>query len=159
MIVGKFRKKAREILFKTLYSYDLKGGNLKEILEDYIQEFKKANRGKISKKTLEYAYSIAEGLEKHLDEIDRIIEEHLKGWRLKRLGYPERALLRLGTYELLFADIPDKGRVFIDILDLAKCYLTDEESLKFINGVLSSIYNEYKEKSEVLTTKTEENKD
>ncbi len=151
MKTGKHRKKAREILFKTLYSYDLNGGNLKDTLQYYIEDFKKSNNGKIDQKVLEYSYSIAEGIEKHLDEIDQLIETHLHGWRLKRLGYPERALLRLGAYELAFADIPDKGRVFIDILDLAKCYLTDEEALKFINGVLSGIYKDITREKEFIT--------
>ncbi|WP_457639724.1 transcription antitermination factor NusB [Persephonella sp.] len=136
---GKYRKKAREILFRTLYTYDLKGGDIFEILEEHIKEI----RDHISPETLEFAYSIAKGITDFLDEIDRIIQENLNNWRLERLGYPERALLRLGTYELVFSDVPDKGRVFIDILDLAKCYLDSEDSLRFINGVLSSIYKKH----------------
>jgi len=137
----KYRKKAREILFRALYAYDIRGGDLLDILEEHIEDFKK-NRGKLSKRTVEYAYSIAKGIQKHLSEIDKIINEHLEGWRIERLGFPERALLRLGAYELVFSDVPDKGRIFIDILDLVKCYLTDENSLKFINGVLSGIYKD-----------------
>ncbi|NPA51880.1 MAG: transcription antitermination factor NusB [Aquificae bacterium] len=154
MKVGKYRKKAREILFKTLYSYDLKGENLSDILKYYIEEFKRDNKGKINTKTVEYANSIAKGIEKHLKEIDKIIERHLKGWRLERLGYLERALLRLGTYELVFSDIQDKGRVFIDILDLAKCYLPEEDSIKFINGVLSGIFKKITKKYQSDKRKT-----
>jgi len=136
---GKYRKKAREILFRTLYTYDLTGGDFFEILEEHIKDI----RPHLDEKVLQYTYSIAKGILDNLEDIDKIIQEHLNHWRLERLGYPERALLRLGTYELVFSDIPDKGRVFIDILDLAKCYLNNEESLKFINGVLSSIYKKY----------------
>jgi N utilization substance protein B len=136
---GKFRKKAREILFKALYSYDLKGGDIFEIIEEHIKE----TGDKFSPEIMEYVYSIAKGIVDSIEDIDRIISESLKGWRLERLGYPERALLRLGTYELIFSDIPDKGRVFVDILDLAKCYIDNEDTLKFINGVLSSIYKKY----------------
>ncbi len=138
---GKYRKKAREILFRTLYTYDLKGGDIFEILEEHIKDI----RNELSPEVLEYAYSIAKGIMDALEDIDKILRENLKGWRLERLGYPERALLRLGTYELVFSDVPDKGRVFIDILDLAKCYLDNEDSLKFINGVLSTIYKKYQQ--------------
>ncbi|WP_029519902.1 transcription antitermination factor NusB [Persephonella sp. IF05-L8] len=138
---GKYRKKAREILFRTLYTYDLKGGDIFEILEEHIKDI----RDELSPEVLEYAYSIAKGIMDALEDIDKILRENLKGWRLERLGYPERALLRLGTYELVFSDVPDKGRVFIDILDLAKCYLDNEDSLKFINGVLSTIYKKYQQ--------------
>lgn len=138
----RYRKKAREILFRALYTYDLKGGDIFEILEEHIKDI----RSQLSEKVLEYIYSTAKGIIDILPEIDQIIQENLKDWRLERLGYPERALLRLGTYELVFSDIPDKGRVFIDILDLAKCYIDNEDTLKFINGVLSSIYKKYSNK-------------
>ncbi len=143
--MGRFRKKAREIAFRTLYTYDLKGGDIFEILEEHIKDV----RDKLSPQTLDYAYKLVKNTEEHLDEIDKIIKEHLKNWRFERLGYIERALLRLGTYELIFDDeVKDKGRVFIDILDLTDCYLNNPDSVKFINGVLSAIYKEYKKDEE-----------
>ncbi len=154
--MGRFRKKAREIAFRTLYTYDIKGGDVFEILEEHIKDI----RDKLSQKTIEYAYNIVKGVEEHLFEIDEIIRKHLKNWRLERLGYIERALLRIGTYELVFADeVKDKGRVFIDILDLTDCYLNNPDSIKFINGVLSAIYNDYKEKDVLEHKNEEENND
>ncbi len=151
--MGKFRKKAREIAFRTLYTYDLKGGDIFEILEEHI----KGVRDKLSQKTIDYAYRIVKGVEEHLNEIDELIKNHLKNWRLERLGYIERALLRVGTYELVFDEnVKDKGRVFIDILDLTDCYLNNPDSIKFINGVLSAIYKETKK--DVLEHKNNEEK-
>ncbi len=145
-MIGKFRKKAREIALKTLYAYDLhkKEADINELLESIIADIRK----ELSPETLEYAYSIVNGVVEHLGEIDEIIQKYLEDWRLERLGSIERALLRLGTYELLFANVPDKGRVFIDLLDLAKCYGLDDEALKFINGVLSNIYKNEKVRKE-----------
>ncbi|RMD45173.1 MAG: transcription antitermination factor NusB [Aquificota bacterium] len=140
--MGRFRKKAREIALRTLYTYDILGdGDIFQILEDHIKDVRK----NLSSKTIEYAYSIVKGVEEHLDEIDELIKSHLKNWRLERLGYLERALLRIGTYELVFSNIEDKGRVFMDILDLTDCYLNNKDTIKFINGVLSAIYNDTKE--------------
>jgi len=136
---GRYRKKAREIIFKTLYTYDLNNGDIFDILEEHIKEIRK----NLSPEVIEYAYSLAKGITDAIDDVDRIINDNLKGWRIERLGYPERALLRLGTYELIFSEVPDKGRVFIDILDLAKRYINSEETMKFINGVLSSIHKKY----------------
>ncbi len=153
--MGRFRKKAREIAFRTLYTYDLKGGDIFEILEEHIKDV----RDKLSPQTIEYAYKLIKNIEEHLDEIDEIIKKHLKNWRFERLGYVERALLRLGTYELIFDDeVKDKGRVFIDILDLTDCYLNNPDSVKFINGVLSAIYKEYKKEKEEKES-TSENQD
>ncbi len=154
--MGRYRKKAREIAFRTLYTYDLKGGDIFEILEEHIKDV----RNKLSPQTIEYAYNIVKGVEEHLSEIDEIIKQYLKNWRLERLGYIERALLRIGTYELVFADeVKDKGRVFIDILDLTDCYLNNQDSIKFINGVLSAIYNDFKKKDVLEHKNTEENLD
>ena len=141
-MIGKFRKKAREIALKVLYAYDInkEDKDINEILEDIIKDI----RSEISENTLKYTYTLVNGIQDNLDEIDEIIQGHLKEWKLERLGYIERALLRIGTYELIFLDTPDKGRVFTDILDLAKCYSLDENAIKFINGVLSSIYKDYK---------------
>jgi N utilization substance protein B len=143
-MVGRFRKKAREIALKTLYAFDMKKEeDINKILEDIISDI----RSKISEKTLHYAYQIVNGVYDHLDEIDEIIQKYLKNWRLDRLGYIERALLRIGVYELIFSDIPDKNRVFVDILDIAKCYNLNEKAIKFINGILSSIYKDFKAQS------------
>ena len=144
--IGRYRKIAREIDFRTLYSYDFrKDDDIFQIFEEHIEGIRK----EVPEESIKYGYKI---LDKYLDvsdDVDEILEEHLEKWRLKRLGYPERAFLRLGTTELLFLDIPDKGRVFIDILDLANCYIGTEESLRFINGVLSSIYKKHsKDKAE-----------
>jgi len=138
--LGRYRKIAREIDFRTLYSYDFrKDEDIFQIFEEHIEDVRKD----IPEEAISYGYKV---LGKYIDvndEVDEILEEHLERWKLKRLGYPERAFLRLGTTELLFFDTPDKGRVFIDILDLANCYIGTEESLRFINGVLSSIYKKH----------------
>ncbi len=149
--VGRFRKIAREIAFRTLYSYDFrKEDDIFQIAEEHISDI----RNEIPQDALEYTYQILDTYQDINENIDEIIEEHLEKWRLKRLGYPERAFLRLGTTELLYLDIQDKGRVFMDILDLVNCYIGTEDSIRFINGVLSSIYRNYsldkKEAEEIL---------
>ncbi|WP_461828804.1 transcription antitermination factor NusB [Aquifex sp.] len=143
----KHRKKARELAFLTLYAWDLRGENPKEIYEEFVKE------RRISKEIVRiYSQRLLEAVQKNLPEIDATIEEFLKGWSFDRLGYVERNALRLGVAELLYLNPPDPGRVFIDILDIVKKY-ADEKSAKFVNGVLSAIYKSksapQKEKDEV----------
>ena len=128
------RKKARELAFLTLYAWDLRGENPKEIYEEFVKE------RRISKEIVRsYSQRLLEAVHKHLPEIDATIEEFLKGWSFDRLGYVEKNALRLGVAELLYLQPPDPGRVFIDILDIVKKY-ADERSAKFVNGVLSAIF-------------------
>jgi N utilization substance protein B len=138
--MSKYKKRARELVFRVLYTSDI----TKKSIEEVYQEYLKRLRGQLSPKTIEYSNEIIKNLLKHIKEIDEIISTNLKNWRMDRLGYPERALLRLGTYELLFEPNKAKGRIFIDILDLTNCYLSSRETVKFINGILNTIYKSYK---------------
>ncbi len=138
--MSKYKKRARELAFRVLYTSDLSGKPIEEVYQEYLKRLK----GQLSPKTVEYTDEIIKNLIKHKKEIDEIISKNLKNWRFERLGYPERALLRLGTYELLFEPIKAKGRIFIDILDLTNCYLSSRETIKFINGILNTIYKSYR---------------
>ncbi len=139
--MSKYKKRARELVFRVLYTSDITGKGIEDVYLEYLNRLK----GQLSPKTVEYSNEIIKNLKNHTKEIDEIISKNLKNWRLERLGYPEKALLRLGTYELLFEPVKAKGRIFIDILDLTNCYLSSKESIKFINGILNSIYKNYKQ--------------
>ncbi len=139
--MSKYKKRARELAFRVLYTSDISKKDIEEVYQEYLNKL----RGQLSPKTIQYSNEIIKNLKKHLKEIDEIISKNLKNWRLERLGYPEKALLRLGTYELLFEPTKAKGRIFIDILDLTNCYLSSKETIKFINGILNTIYKNYKQ--------------
>lgn len=81
------------------------------------------------------------GVGSHLDRIDGLISRHAIGWALDRMPAIDRALLRMGTYELLErADVPT-GVVLSEAVELAGGYSTDESG-RFVNGVLSAIAGE-----------------
>ncbi len=67
-----------------------------------------------------------------------MIDEHLKEWDLQNIGNIERAILRLGTYELLYTDL-DSAVVINEAIELAK-KLCSDTGPKFINGVLDAVY-------------------
>ncbi|OGX80328.1 transcription antitermination factor NusB [Exiguobacterium sp. SH4S7] len=84
-----------------------------------------------------YEQLVVETLEKK-DEIDALLIENLKNWRLDRLGNVERTILRMATYELLYVEtIPDKVTIN-EAVELAKSF-ADEEAAKLVNGVLGNI--------------------
>ncbi|TCP46264.1 NusB antitermination factor [Tamaricihabitans halophyticus] len=86
----------------------------------------------------EYTATLVEGVGTHLTRIDELLAEHAEGWSLQRMPPLDLAVLRLGTYELLWAtDVPDP--VAIDeAVHLAKTLSTDD-SPRFVNGVLGRI--------------------
>lgn len=80
---------------------------------------------------------LIEGVTKNQDAIDEAIKPHLKQWTLERLTKIDRVLLRLAVYELIYTDVPDKVAVN-EAVNLSKEY-GDDDSYKFINGVLSEV--------------------
>ncbi|MEJ2857265.1 MULTISPECIES: transcription antitermination factor NusB [unclassified Saccharothrix] len=86
----------------------------------------------------DYTVGLVEGITAHRSRIDDLISEHSEGWTLQRMPGVDRAVLRVGLYELLWAaDVPDA--VAIDeAVELAKQLSTDD-SPRFVNGVLGRI--------------------
>jgi N utilization substance protein B len=86
----------------------------------------------------DYTVELVEGVTARRAEIDTLIAEHAEGWSLQRMPAVDRAVLRLGTYELLWcADVPPA--VAIDeAVELAKTLSTDD-SPRFVNGVLAKL--------------------
>ncbi|WP_086823454.1 transcription antitermination factor NusB [Allokutzneria sp. NRRL B-24872] len=86
----------------------------------------------------DYTITLVEGVRDNAARIDQLISEHAEGWNLNRMPAVDRAILRIGLYELLWAaDVPDA--VAIDeAIELAKTLSTDD-SPRFVNGVLGRI--------------------
>ena len=86
----------------------------------------------------EYAFELVEGVTKHRTEIDSILAEYAEGWTLDRMPAVDRAVLRIGTYELIFApDVPD-GVAISEAVELARELSTDA-SPGFVNGLLARV--------------------
>jgi transcription antitermination protein NusB len=73
----------------------------------------------------------------HLDEIDSVLEAQSTDWRVERMPAVDRAILRLGVYELRYTDTP-VGVVLAEAVKLANEYST-ADSGRFVNGVLARI--------------------
>lgn len=88
----------------------------------------------------DYTIALVEGVTAHRGQIDEVLSEHTQGWTLERMPMVDVAVLRVGVYELLWAnDVPDP--VAIDeAVGLAK-ELSTEDSPRFVNGVLGRIGN------------------
>jgi N utilization substance protein B len=86
----------------------------------------------------DYTISLVEGVTGRRARIDELLTEHAQGWTLDRMPPVDLAVLRVGVYELLWAeDVPDP--VAIDeAVGLAKELSTDD-SPRFVNGVLGRI--------------------
>jgi transcription antitermination factor NusB len=86
----------------------------------------------------EYTATLVRGVTEQQAELDVVIHEASRHWAMFRMPPVDRAILRIATWELLFADdIPDSVAIN-EAVAIAKDY-GGQDSPKFINGVLGHI--------------------
>lgn len=88
----------------------------------------------------DFAAGLIVGVSGRIEEIDALIERFSVGWPLARMPAMDRALLRLGIYELMADEVP-VGVCISEAVELAKRYSTDD-SHRFINGMLARVAQE-----------------
>jgi transcription antitermination protein NusB len=85
-----------------------------------------------------YAVDVVRGVGDHMAELDKWISEYARDWTIDRMPALDRALLRMGVFELLYrTDVPT-GAVISEAVELAQRFSTDESS-RFVNGMLARI--------------------
>jgi transcription antitermination protein NusB len=133
------RHLARSIVLQSLYEWDFfdQKKDLTEILERNMTEFGPG----IDEP--EFVWNLMNKIIDHRKEIDNVIIKAAPEWPLKQISIVDRNALRIGLYELLFADkdeIPSKVAIN-EAIELAKNF-GGNNSGKFINGVLGTVYKE-----------------
>ncbi len=94
-----------------------------------------------SEKNTEFFTRLVTGVWRYRCEIDIIIKEHSNNWKIHRISYVDRNILRIAVFEMIYCkDIPSRVSIN-EAVDLGKRFGT-EESGAFINGILDSIYLE-----------------
>ena len=86
----------------------------------------------------EYASRIVSGVEAERSRVDALIQKHLEGWTLERLGVLERAILRVASYELLREEEVPVAVVVAEAVGLAKRFCSVEAG-SLVNGVLGGL--------------------
>lgn len=139
------RHHARAIAMQSLFEWDFNGGqeSLDDILAKNLSEFGH------ELKDSEFAKQLAVGVKENLADIDEIIVKNAPEWPLDQLDKVDKAVLRLGIYELMFLkDVPPKVAIN-EAVELAKSY-GGESSGKFLNGVLGTLYKQLFPEGETL---------
>ncbi|MDT0181322.1 transcription antitermination factor NusB [Microbacterium sp. ARD31] len=127
----KARKRALDILFQS----DVRGEELTTII---AAEARRAAGEPAREASWLYAREIVDGISDNRDEIDEQITTFSKDWTLARMPAVDRALLRIGAWEILYNDEVPTGVAIDEAVELAKEFSTDESGA-FIHGVLARI--------------------
>ena len=133
------RVKSREYLLQLAYQMEITSETALETFNSFMEN------EDISKDDLDLAYikSGLLGIEENKEKLDSLIESQLVKWKLNRISKVNLSILRISTYEILFAeDVP--GKVSInEAIELCKKY-SDNKSVSFINVVLDKVYKNIK---------------
>ena len=139
------RHLARSIAMQSLFEWDFRvhehavtESDLAEIIARNKKEF-----GEGLEEEYPFIDRLVEGAIKNQKKIDAVIEKAAPAWPIDQITAVDRAVLRLGLYELLFGsrdEVPPKVAIN-EAIELAKAFGGDSSG-KFVNGVLGTVYRE-----------------
>lgn len=122
------RRTAREKALQALFQIDVSQADPQDAIQHVLEEEQNDT----------FLSQLVEGVVHHKDEIDQLIVAHLEKWSLERLANVDRNLLRMAVFELKYLpDVPPKV-VMNEAIEIAKRF-SDDQSSRFVNGVLSKI--------------------
>jgi transcription antitermination protein NusB len=133
------RRVARECALQMLYELDVGKHSKDEILRTYWQ------MNEHPPKVRAFAEQLFEGTVLRLKEIDKVIQQHAKNWRLVRMAVVDRNVLRLAVFEFFSGGRTPETVVINEALEIARKFST-QDSAQFVNGILDSIKNELMDK-------------
>ena len=129
------RRKARELALQVLFHIDFTGGDPAEVMAAVygMQE------EEIPESVNDYVKWVVAGTLSRKDEIDLLISELARDWKLERMGGVDRAVTRMAIYEIKFGEdkVPPRAAVN-EAVELAKHFGSDESG-RFVNGILGSL--------------------
>jgi N utilization substance protein B len=126
------RREARELVMKALYAHEVGKNDRRQALQFILKpNFEKQT------KNYRFAKSLFTKTVSHQEELDDVIRQHIKNWRMERLTIIDKVILRAAICEFLyFPEIPTKVTIN-EAIEIAKKYSTPDSG-KFVNGILDA---------------------
>jgi N utilization substance protein B len=123
------RSKARKRALDLLFAAEARGAVATDLLAEQVADGELNNP---------YTATLVEGVADKQEQIDDIIGRYAQGWTLDRMPAVDRNVLRLGAWELLFAEDVPEHVALSEAVELVRELSTDE-SPAYVNGVLGAI--------------------
>jgi N utilization substance protein B len=111
---------------------DVSGASSEDALRSFWQNFEHAED------VAEFASVLVRGVSAHRDEIDHVIQESSRNWKLDRMARVDRNILRMAVFELMHLPEIPKKVTLNEAIEIGKRY-GSEDSSAFINGILDHI--------------------
>ena len=122
------RSRAREVALQILFEDDVNP-------RASVAETKKFLSGRLNSPELEeFCLSLILGVRRNQQELDQLLTQTADNWSLGRMAATDRNVLRLGAYEILYTDTPNRAAIN-EAVELAKRF-GSAQSAPFVNGIL-----------------------
>jgi len=125
------RSRAREVALQALFQEDLNPRDSRDQLAPFVEA--RLQEGQLR----EFATSLVLGVMRNQDELDLVLESKASNWSLARMAATDRNVLRLGAYEIRYADTPDRVAIN-EAVELARRF-GSKQSSQFVNGILDKL--------------------
>ncbi len=132
------RSRAREVVLQVLYQDDLNPERDMHPSDMFLRQ-----RLHHQHDLIEFAQSLLSGVRRNREELDQILSSRADNWALDRMAATDRNVLRLGAYEILYAETPDRVAIN-EAVELAKRFGAKQSS-QFVNGILDGLLQENSE--------------
>ena len=133
------RTAARQSALQVLYTSEIKGTRPSDLLDSGLV------LEDDDKSLSDYAIGLIEGVDEKMLPIDVRLNSTSENWKLNRMPIVDRCILRLATYEMLFVDEVPVSVAINEAVELAKDFGGEDESPRFVNGVLGRIARQLEE--------------
>ena len=136
------RRQAREVALQALFQLDLNHAETEDqqgMYETLAIDTALGETEKMSTHDREYVQALVHGTRAHLAEIDALISESSKDWKIERMAVVDRNLTRIAVYEIRFSEEKITPNIAInEAVELAKKYGTDDSG-RYVNGILGAL--------------------
>ena len=132
------RRRARESALQILYGIDWSTQRPLDACDLFWERFA-GERPAAYEQIRSTSDALVAGVVTNLEAIDALLMTHSHNWKLDRMSVVDRNILRIGTFELMFADAPAPRKVVLnEAIEVAKKF-GSQDSSGFVNGVLHQI--------------------
>jgi N utilization substance protein B len=125
------RSRAREVALQVIYQDDLNPQHDPAVADTFLR---KRLRGS---ELVDFARSLVRGVRQNRKQLDDVLARTAEHWSLERMAATDRNVLRLGAFEILYAETPDRVAIN-EAVELAKRFGT-RQSAQFVNGILDRL--------------------
>lgn len=129
------RSRAREVVLQVLYQDDVNPGVAPEVTERFVRaRLTPGSSATPPVDLIEFALALIAGVRRNRSELDALLTKTADNWSLERMAATDRNVLRLGAYEILYTETPDRVAIN-EAVELAKRFGI-AHSAQFVNGIL-----------------------